>query len=564
MNTSGEKGPKHLALVVIHPEAVKPAAAVPSTDAVYDLYVPASLDDRADGEIQQDLRDAIINARVHDRALDRDAIDALIRVPRVRSVTVIKGQEQQTVGAFNAFLPMAFGLLLFMGAITGGQSLITSTVEEKSSRVIEVLLSAVSPMELMAGKLIGQLSVSLLTLSLYIAIGLAGAMSFSVFGLINPWLILYLVIFFLITYLVFGSLMMAIGAAVNDMREAQSMMMPIMMTLIIPWALWLPISRDPNSLMSTVLSFLPMMSGFTMMLRMASATPPPLWQVWLSIVVGAGTVVGALWFTAKVFRIGLLMYGKAPNFATLIRWARLATVTGAVVLILGNAPHIQAASPQAQEYRLAFDVISIKRSISKDRGGLTQTFPGRFVATNATLKMLFRPAYLVRDYEISGGPGWADTERYDIQATMGFAASRDEVHRMLQTLLAEQFKVKLHREPTEIPVYALVLSKDGVKFKAVQEGGNATGPKGNPNELSMLGLAQYLSRQPNVDRPVLDRTGLNGRYDVSALLAVKPRKGANPDNSVFTTIQDFGLKLESQKGIVDLLVIDHAEKPPEN
>jgi ABC-2 type transport system permease protein len=97
-----------------------------------------------------------------------------------------------------------------------------------------------------------------------------------------------------------------------------------MMTLIIPWALWLPISRDPNSVMSTILSFVPMMIGFTMMLRMASVTPPPVWQVWLSIAVGVATVFGALWFTAKVFRIGLLMYGKPPDFATLIRWARQA------------------------------------------------------------------------------------------------------------------------------------------------------------------------------------------------------------------------------------------------
>jgi ABC-2 type transport system permease protein len=323
LNESQDNSVKHLALVVIHPDALKPATTA-SSDRVYDLYVPPNLDDRADTEIQQNLHDAVVNARVRAQALDRDALEAIISVPRVRSVTVIKGQEQQTVGGFNILLPMAFGILIFIGVMMGGQALVVSTVEEKSSRVIEVLLSAVSPMELMAGKLLGQLGVSLIALSLYIAIGLTAATKLSLLGLINPVLIVYLAIFFLITYLVFGSLMMAVGSAVNEMREAQSLMMPIMMTIIIPWALWLPISRDPNSVMSTVLSFVPMMNGFTMMLRMASVTPPPLWQVWLSIAVGIASVFGALWFTAKVFRIGLLMYGKPPDFATLIRWARAA------------------------------------------------------------------------------------------------------------------------------------------------------------------------------------------------------------------------------------------------
>lgn len=130
-------------------------------------------------------------------------------------------------------------------------------------------------MELMAGKLLGQMTVSIVALGIYIAMGFAMLSSFSLFGLLNPWLILYLVIFFVITYPVFGSLMMAIGAAVNAMREAQSLMMPVMMLIIIPWTLWLPISRDPNSTLSVALSFVPMMNGFAMMLRMASVTPPP-------------------------------------------------------------------------------------------------------------------------------------------------------------------------------------------------------------------------------------------------------------------------------------------------
>ncbi len=99
------------------------------------------------------------------------------------------------------------------------------------------------------------MAVSLLVLALYIAMGLTVLTSLSLFGLFNPWLILYVVIFFIIMYLVFGSLMMAVGAAVNEMREAQGLMMPLMLILMIPWILWMPISRNPNSLSSIATEF---------------------------------------------------------------------------------------------------------------------------------------------------------------------------------------------------------------------------------------------------------------------------------------------------------------------
>ena len=127
----------------------------------------------------------------------------------------------------------------------------------------------------------------------------------------------------MLAFFTFASLMAAVGAAVNEMREAQSLMMPIMMVLMVPMMLWLPLSRDPNSLLAVVLSFLPPLSSFVMLLRMASQSPPPMWEAWLSIAIGAVGVYAALWFAAKVFRVGLLMYGKPPTFRTLVRWARM-------------------------------------------------------------------------------------------------------------------------------------------------------------------------------------------------------------------------------------------------
>jgi ABC-type Na+ efflux pump permease subunit len=239
-------------------------------------------------------------------------------------VTVTKSDARQTVAGFNQLLPAGFALVLFIGVMTGGQSLLTSMVEEKSSRVIEVLLASVSPQELLAGKLIAQLGVSFLALGFYVATGMIVLVSFALVGLLNPWLLLYLAIFFVISYLVTGAMLVTVGAAVNDMREAQSMMMPIMMLIMIPWIFWLPISREPNSAFSVAISFIPPINTFTMLLRMASNSPPPYWQVWTSIAIGVASVLAAIWFAGKVFRIGLLMYGKPPNFATLVRWARQA------------------------------------------------------------------------------------------------------------------------------------------------------------------------------------------------------------------------------------------------
>ena len=316
-------GLPHAALIVVHGHAVEPAAPGGELGA-YDLYAAPGLDDRDLAFIYRNVRDAIVDARVAARSLDRAALDALLRVPRQPSTTVSPDGERATVRGFNRILPFAFMALLLMGIMAGGQTMLTSTIEEKSTRVVEVLLSAVSPMELMAGKLLGAVAISLLMIGLYIGIGLVALSSFSMLGLLDPWLILYLLIFFLIGFFVIGSLMLAVGAAVNDMTEAQSLQMPLMLVVMLPWIFWPAVSRNPDSVLAVTVSHLPPVNTFGMLLRLASSQPPPWWEVWLSIGTGLVSVVAAVWVAAKVFRIGLLMYGKPPDFRTLIRWVRAA------------------------------------------------------------------------------------------------------------------------------------------------------------------------------------------------------------------------------------------------
>ena len=360
--TAEPEGPRRTALIVIHADAVE--ASGPGRElGTYDLYVRPNLDSRDLRFIHDSVRDAIVDARVAAQALDRARIESVLQVPRQPSTTVGPDTERETVAGFNEFLPLAFMSLMFMGIVSGGQMMLTSTVEEKSSRVVEVLLSAVSPTELMAGKLLGAVALSLLTIGLYLAIGLALLASFSLLGLLDPWLIVYLLIFFLIGFFVIGSLMLAVGAAVNDMREAGTLQTPLMMVVMFPLFLWPAISRNPDSAFAVVMSYLPPINTFAMLIRMASTQPPPWWEVWLSIGVGLASVAGAVWVAAKVFRIGLLMYGKPPDLRTLARWIRGRRVPGVKQRLclndqhgagssgLGSAPRIQIRDPDLAAVR---------------------------------------------------------------------------------------------------------------------------------------------------------------------------------------------------------------------
>ncbi|HET9192626.1 MAG TPA: ABC transporter permease [Vicinamibacterales bacterium] len=319
--TSDDPATRLLALVVVHTDATQGAAGS-AEFGTYDLYVSRGLDEDTETTLHDSLREALVAARMNVAALDPNRIEVMTRVTRPEAVVVTDAGEQSGQRRFMRFLPFMVGLLLFVGVITGGQTLMTSTVEEKSSRVVEVLLSAVSPFELMAGKLIGQLGVGLLAMSIYLGLGLLALYSFAMLGIIDPLLIVYLLVFFLITYLIFGALMMSIGAAVNEIQEAQSLMGPVMLLLILPYLLSPMIGRAPNSPLSVALSFIPPVNTIAMMTRMASDVPPPAWQVWLTLVVGIAGACAAVWFAGKVFKVGLLMHGKPPNVRTLIRWAR--------------------------------------------------------------------------------------------------------------------------------------------------------------------------------------------------------------------------------------------------
>jgi len=319
-----QEGPStRLALVIIEPDAVRRAAGKQDFGA-YEFYVREKLDRQVEGEIKTAVRESIIAARAKAYGMDPKEAEYLTDVPWVESKGVTPEGEQKEHAAIAGLIPFAFMFLIFVSVMTSSQYLMTSTIEEKSSRIAEVLLSAVSPMELMAGKILGQFVVGLTVLLVYLGLGLIALTSFALLGLLDGWIIFYLFIFYLVSFFTFAAFMAAVGACVNEIRESQSLVMPVMLLLMLPIFLWVPISRDPGSTLAVALSMIPPVNSFFMLIRMASSTPPPLWQIWTSILLGLGLAYAAVWSAAKVFRVGLLLHGKPPDYRTMLRWVRMA------------------------------------------------------------------------------------------------------------------------------------------------------------------------------------------------------------------------------------------------
>jgi uncharacterized protein (TIGR03435 family) len=262
--------------------------------------------------------------------------------------------------------------------------------------------------------------------------------------------------------------------------------------------------------------------------------------------------------------------------------ARVAALAGPLVLGMGHAPAIKAQSQQdsdaASRGKLVFDAASIKpfsgggggRSGGADvipprviSGGLRFS-PGRVVSApgGVTAGKMILEAFHLAQYQLSGGPGWLDSDRFDLEAKAE-GANENQLRQMLQTLLADRFKLVPHRETKEMPVYALVVAKNGPEFHEWKAGDPlpAFGSGGHPNNFRDVGtmqrLTDTLSSRPDVGRPVLDKTGLRGVY----LFYVE----WDEDEDFLPAMQrQLGLKLEPERGPVDNLFIDHIEKPGAN
>jgi uncharacterized protein (TIGR03435 family) len=223
-----------------------------------------------------------------------------------------------------------------------------------------------------------------------------------------------------------------------------------------------------------------------------------------------------------------------------------------------------------------FDVASIRPNPDRSDPSFTVN-PGGLIYARVSLSDCIEAAYGVKPYQISG-PEWLRRENFDITAKAEGNHSRDELMRMLQNLLADRFKLALHHEQKEQPVYALVPGRNGPKLRPSEgEGQFSMGPAAGGigfQKTSMSEFAgRFLSVIPMIGRPVLDKTGLPGIYDFTLQLnptangdagAIK-RAAAEEGFSLFVyALDQLGLRLESEKAAIDFLVVDHVERPSEN
>lgn len=224
----------------------------------------------------------------------------------------------------------------------------------------------------------------------------------------------------------------------------------------------------------------------------------------------------------------------------------------------------------------AFDVASVKPAGPANRGADFRIYPGgRLRITNLNLDVIVREAYAVKHYQIAGGPAWLKTDDFDIDAKAEGDPSRPQMMAMLQTLLADRFKLKVHRETQEGNVYALVAAKGGPKLTASTAGESYVRLYRN-TPIDQVGVDYTIAGQKatvaliaerlgdmELGRPVLDRTGIKGEFDFKLRYAIDDNPDTGP--SIFAAIQEqLGLKLEAAKGPVEILVIDKAEKPSGN
>jgi ABC-type Na+ efflux pump permease subunit len=292
-------------------------------DNRFELFLREGLTRQQVDDLQGALGRAVVAARAASVGLDIAHARAVLAPPVPISTTLrADGVDVQENQLAKMFVPLAFMLLLWSSVWVTGNYLLTSTIEEKSSRVIEVLLSAVSPLELLAGKVIGQCAVGALMLGMYSGVGLSAASSLGYAHLVPPDKLVYLGVYFVMAFLMVAATMAAIGAAVSELRDAQTLLGPVTLLFTLPLFTWFFVTENPDSVFARTISYIPPMTPFAMVLRVASVESVPGWEIALTSLVGFGGVIAMVWAAARIFRIGILLTGKSATPAELWKWLR--------------------------------------------------------------------------------------------------------------------------------------------------------------------------------------------------------------------------------------------------
>jgi ABC-2 type transport system permease protein len=288
-----------------------------------DLFTRKSLEEALSRAVrQQRLAEANIDARIVQELSEPVQLDTIMKVGATGGV---RDSGEGFALVFGASFSMYLTILMY------GQMILGAVIEEKETRIAEILFSSVKPFTLMMGKLVG---VSLVALSQLAIWGLA-FVAFVVFGvgllaargvplhIPNVPLVtfIYFGLFFLLGYFIYSTIYALIGSMVTTAQEGGQLSMPIVLLPLIGFYLFLPISHSPDSSFAFWVSMFPFFSPMTMLVRIVTQTPP-LWQILLSLLLGFGTVALLTWVAARIYRVGMLMAGKKATIPEVMRWVR--------------------------------------------------------------------------------------------------------------------------------------------------------------------------------------------------------------------------------------------------
>jgi len=282
--------------------------------------------------ITRALHNAVLASRLEARGVHANEIGEVTRGTDVKIIKITKYGEAEEFGQ-TFITAISLAMLLYMTLIMYGVITMRSVLEEKTSRIVEILVSSVRPFQLLAGKIIGVAGVAFTQYMIWIAsAALLGTYGATVVNTLRPTadfphihlsagLLIYPAIYFVLGYLLYASLYAAVGAASSSEQDAQQLQMPVMLPLLFSFIMFNMVVRDPNSHTVVLLSEVPFFSPILMVLRIAAETPP-FWQIGLSIVLLALTTAAVAYFSARIFRVGMLMYGKRPSVVELLRWLK--------------------------------------------------------------------------------------------------------------------------------------------------------------------------------------------------------------------------------------------------
>lgn len=277
--------------------------------------------------------------------------DVLATSVSVRTVKISEdGGEEADTAAFFSILGYVMGFIIYMAMFLYGAYVIQGVLEEKTTRVIEVMVSSVRPFDMLVGKVLGIGAVGIVQMVVWAGLMLGAALMAgnviamfvdpSEFSLpaeasqeellqaidfsmpsISPSIFVWFVLFFIGGYLLYSSLFAAVSSMVEQQQDAQGLLMPIYALIIIPMMFMVFLVESPNSTLAVTLSMIPFFSPILMVVR-AAVTEVPFWQIALSYVLLLATFVGAMWVSSRIYRVGILMYGKKPGLKDLLRWVK--------------------------------------------------------------------------------------------------------------------------------------------------------------------------------------------------------------------------------------------------